>query len=250
MLNHGSGGDLGWTTWQSKQYLEVIRLWLRLKNMNSTRLTKKVFKHNLTKAVNCKIKNWELTVINLFDTLGFDFLRTIESCDTKSIIKDCKERLLEMESIAWNDGLWNDINTTNGNKLRCYRSFKDKLSTENYVYINIPLFKKKVFSRLRAGCLALEVETGRHRKPHPLPLKDRICRMCNSSQIEDEKHFVISCDLYIDLRNILFDHCKLLNQSFTNLDENRKFTYIMQNGDLMILNTIFKMFARRALFTI
>ena len=41
---------------QTKQRIEIIRFWLRLSNMDSGRLTHKIFKFNCTKAINCKLK--------------------------------------------------------------------------------------------------------------------------------------------------------------------------------------------------
>jgi hypothetical protein len=51
--NLATVGDLGWCSILGKQWLEVVRLWLRLKSMDNTRLTARVFKHNLAiKATN------------------------------------------------------------------------------------------------------------------------------------------------------------------------------------------------------
>ena len=52
-------GELGWGSWNIKQYTEVVRMWLRLSNMDPSRLTSKVFKHNCTKAIICRMKTWE-----------------------------------------------------------------------------------------------------------------------------------------------------------------------------------------------
>ncbi len=114
--------------------------------------------------------------------------------------------------------------------------------------INIPWYKKKVFAMLRAGCLPLEVETGRRHRPQPVPLQDRICKMCHSNEVEDERHFMLKCNLYVDLRDILFDHCRNNLQTFNDQDDVGKFAYMMQTGDLQILNSIFKMYNRRSLY--
>ena len=51
------------------------------------------------------------------------------------------------------------------NKLRTYRKFKHSFGAESYLELNIPYYKRKYFSILRAGCLPLGIETGRFAKP-------------------------------------------------------------------------------------
>ena len=48
---------------------------------------------------------------------------------------------------------------------------------------------RSLFSRLRAGCLDLEIETGRWRG---IPKEQRICKLC-SNGIENEIHFLFYC---------------------------------------------------------
>lgn len=103
---------------------------------------------------------------------------------------------------------------------------------------------------LRAGCLPLEIEMGRYRKPKPVPLEERTCKMCQTGHIEDEKHFVMNCDLYIDQRDSLFDYCNTLHPDFTNMTNTDKFKFIMQTGDANMLNMIYKMYLRRTLFCV
>ena len=45
------------------------------------------------------------------------------------------------------------------------------------------------------------IEKGRH-YPVPMNVSDRVCPMCND--IEDEKHFLISCSIYTNERCSLF----------------------------------------------
>ena len=127
-----------------------------------------------------------------------------EECDTKTILTDCKNNLYQQDSIQWHNDIFDDKALVNGNKLRTYRCFKTELKLENYVIVNVPLYKKKVFTLLRAGCLPLEVEKGRHKKPHAVPLNERLCNMCDSGVIEDERHFLMKCSLYNDIRESMF----------------------------------------------
>ena len=100
---------------------------------------------------------------------------------------------------------------------------------------------------LRAGCLHLEIEKGRQRKP-PVPLHERLCKMCLAHLVEDERHFIMDCSLYDDQRHDLFEHCISLDDEFASLNTVEKFTFIMKKGSYNIVKTVFKMFTRRNLF--
>ena len=63
--------------------------------------------------------------------------------------------------------------------------------------INITKYRE-AFTRLRVSSHRLEVECGRWRKPVSVPFKDRKCQQCNT--LEDEYHFLIECNNYIELR--------------------------------------------------
>ena len=48
----------------------------------------------------------------------------------------------------------------------------------------------------------MAVELGRYRRP-VTPLVQRTCCVCNSGHIENEEHFLIQCNKYTTIRNIL-----------------------------------------------
>ena len=239
--NTATQGDLGWISVFGKQKLEVIRLWTRLNMMSEDRTTSKVFKQNCNKALNGVI-NWENSVMQLLKDLDHSLV------DLHQVnLKDVKVKLLETEQRNWLNKLWNDNNNEHGNKLRSYRQYKDTLEVEDYVKINVPWYVKSVFAKLRAGCLNLEIETGRFKRPQT-PLEHRVCKLCHKNVIEDEHHFIMCCPLYDNLRDELFNHCANEYVDFKNCNESEKFIYIMKRGDLFIVKQIFKMYNRRCCF--
>ena len=246
--NIATRGDLGWSSLLCKQHLEVIRLWLRLKIMDVSRLTAKVFKYNCTQAITFRKRNWEYNVVKLFKSKDLEFLINIgNEINCKSILKECEQLLTTADTECWYRKLWDDSNQENGNKLRTYRLFKNELKIENYVTVNMPWYKKRYFAMLRAGCLPLEVEKGRHAKPK-IPLIDRKCKMCNQNDVETEYHFVMKCQLYIDQRENMFCHYRNMYTNFETLSENDQFALIMSTGDYFTCKTIFDMVMRRNLF--
>ncbi len=56
--------------------------------------------------------------------------------------------------------------------------------------IHIMAFKfRKCFSILRYVTAPLRIETGRYER---LPVEQRVCEVCDSDNVEDEMHFLIS----------------------------------------------------------
>ena len=53
-------------------------------------------------------------------------------------------------------------------------------------------------AQLRCGILPLRIETGRFVGESP---DERLCKLCNGPAIEDEKHFLLNCSFFNDIRN-------------------------------------------------
>ena len=51
----------------------------------------------------------------------------------------------------------------------------------------------------------------------------------NENVLEDEYHFMCSCDLYDDLRDSLYTNIMSVYPQFQDLTSNEKFIYIMKN---------------------
>jgi len=54
------------------------------------------------------------------------------------------------------------------------------------------------FSRLRLVSHRLCIEVGRWHRPVSIPVNERLCTTCNI--LEDEYHFVMECQLYVNIR--------------------------------------------------
>ena len=86
-------------------------------------------------------------------------------------------------------------------KLRTYISFKTEYKTEDYVKAYLPKHERSFLAQLRCGVLPLRIETGRFSGHKP---EERVCQLCGSGDIEDEKHFILSCDTYIQSKKDTF----------------------------------------------
>ena len=80
--------------------------------------------------------------------------------------------------------------------------FKHNFGTKLYLLQNSLNIKQRSYlSQLRIGILQINIEIGRYRS---IPLEERLCRLCNMNEIEDEIHFLFRCPTYNVQHNIWF----------------------------------------------
>ena len=109
-------------------------------------------------------------------------------------------------------------------KLRTYVLFKTKLKLENYLSIS-NIKGRKLMASLRSGTNMLEIETGRWKR---VAKEQRLCEQCELKQPEDEKHFVVECSRYQNVRGKFFDQVSTISNGKWNLR-------LMTNENLFIL---------------
>ncbi len=88
---------------------------------------------------------------------------------------------------------------------------------------------RKCFSVLRCGTAPFIIETGRYER---LPVEQRVCEVCDSDNVEDEMHFLISCNAFIQERTKLFTHVSQFVSNFNELSLEDKFIVLMSNPNI------------------
>ena len=163
-------------------------------------------------------------------------------------ISAARESLQLMDNGDFLTKLWDDSkNIANGNKLRTYRLFKDDVTAEAYLRNRcINRAQRRALASIRCGSALLRIETGRFTKPCT-PLNERTCLHCDDGSIEDEKHFLLKCDLYNDIRLQLFLSAIHLNPNFINFNDNEKFLFLMTEKGLttILAKSVHNMFLKR-----
>ena len=165
----------------------------------------------------------------------------------------CKPNILQVNTIlpalhAKYNALWFHQTSYFQPKLRCYCTFKEEFGLENYVY----MFNKTLstnFSRLRVSAHSLLIEKGRHLN---IPRDKRLCKLCESNEIEDELHFMLKCSYYDKIRVTLFNNIsEACTVDFNKLSDNEKFVFLMSVSDydciLSILRYVNGAFEKRNL---
>ena len=85
-------------------------------------------------------------------------------------------------------------------KLRLYKRLKSRLVIEDYV-IELDREQRRHLTMLRGGTNKLRIETGRWKNEE---VKERVCQVCLTNDIEDERHFLLACPRYVCERVEMF----------------------------------------------
>src|SRR6185369_13439873 len=126
------------------------------------------------------------------------------NCDEKAWDKELREKIHMREGREWLERMQTKP------KLRTYITLKHELKFEPYLKHD-DAQARQVMTRLRGGTNELRIETGRYpitNRDKKLEIHERRCLLCMSGEVEDEKHFVLDCSEYEDLREKMFDVVK------------------------------------------
>ncbi len=85
---------------------------------------------------------------------------------------------------------------------------------------------RKSFSNLMCSTAPLHIETGRSEQPR-LEAHERYCQVCNSENVEDEKHFLLLCLAFTDERQKLFHTVSTVYNGFNDVSNDEKFIFLM-----------------------
>ena len=143
-------GETGWSRPKYRIYLNILRFYNRLMNMNNDRLTYKIFEYDLQNISNDN-SSGELEKI-------LDDLNMQESLLSGQIVdlKAAEEKFNITSDLEWQDSLgWKS-------KLRTYTKYKLHMECENYLTLNINKYERSMLAKLRSGTLSLYIEKGRY----------------------------------------------------------------------------------------
>ena len=122
-------------------------------------------------------------------------------------------------------------------KLRTYKTFKSSYTLEKYIEISdIPLSWRKSYCSFRISCHELEIERGRYTRPKKPP-EERICKLCDV-YIENEKHFIVDCYQYSELRDDLYKCITVENHNFIHACSQDKFNYMMTTNNTNVVKKV------------
>ena len=116
-------------------------------------------------------------------------------------------------------------------------SFFPKLST--YVSDLTDTRLIAAVARLRLSSHNLEIERGRHTRPKT-PVVNRTCRRCQTTQVDDEIHFLMQCNMFeLDRKALLSEAGKYIT-NFNTQSDTEQFKSIMSSENHAIINALAK----------
>ena len=88
-------------------------------------------------------------------------------------------------------------------KLYFFKQFKQNLSPEPFLGSLNNFNIKRDYMKFRTSSHCLMVETGRCSRPK-IKRENRIFTLCNTKEVEDERHLIFHCNAYSELRKAFF----------------------------------------------
>ena len=83
----------------------------------------------------------------------------------------------------------------NSKKLEFYKTLKKEYNCEQYLNIIDDPLQRRDYAKFRISNHNLMIEYGRYGNTK-VPKESRLCLICNTNQIEDERHLIFSCSCY------------------------------------------------------
>ena len=223
-------GDMGWISPLERQMQSVARLWSRLSKLDESRYPRKIFIWSQHLANN-GIKNWCYKVRSLCTKFKCELMLNLaEQIGTKNLVNHVSDAVHSFVENRWKEAIFNDSrkNPNARNKLRTYRTFKINYGTAKYVTTFMNKCYRRALALFRCGCAPIGIETGRYNNT---PLHERVCKLCNTTCVEDEFHCFITCSAYNDIRSCFFNDMLQYIPSFNSLSDHDKFISAMSDGN-------------------
>jgi hypothetical protein len=160
--------------------------------------------------------SWESRVNILARKIGVIDVVNDVSMSTKTRLSEICDVLTDNDTAKWE----RDLQTQD--KLRTYRLYKRKFQSEPYCTMPMSRGHRSILFKFRCSNLQLSIETGRYAGK---PIHEIVCTLCTGDLVEDERHFLMNCTAYPDLRFHLVKAAVLLNDYFNDMAEIEQFVF-------------------------
>ena len=169
-----------------------------------------------------------------------DYTSNLPHLDHRTIphlVRMFKRNLFKEYQEYWSKSLNNKdkFDSSVGNKLSLYSEVKNEVRFESYLDLIKNVKTRVAVTKMRISCHLLPIESGRYKK---IPRVERLCPLCNRSEIGDEFHYLLKCthSSLSHIRGIFLESLYSINSNFTNMSCKALFLYIMSMCDENIIN--------------
>jgi hypothetical protein len=191
-------GELGLSKARSRRILLRLKFWYKIISMKKNRLIYQVYRQRRAEFVRGEKKdkkNWCYWTWKCLKDLHLEHIWESEKTELGSDFSNLvRKGLKQKEESEWREQV------ERKSKLRLYKTLKTRLVLEDYV-VELEREKRRQLTMLRGGTNKLRIETGRWRNEVE---QDRVCRVCLCQEVENEKHFLLACPMYVRERANMF----------------------------------------------
>lgn len=207
--------------------IRCLKYWFRLLQMDQDRLPKQAYMMLLSQDQNGK-RCWATEIKEMLQKAGFGYVWLQQGTqNTGQFLKNFRQRLMDMFLQEWSDAI------KHKDRYILYSIVTEEFGICQYIK-NIDIYCFRVaLSQLRLGVLPI----GNNMNRYGNNITASMCPFCKD-KIEDEKHILLYCPTYIDLR-----------QRFLNLETCYNWYRLLKDTDSSrsVAKFIFHSFRRRKL---
>lgn len=205
-------GELGLQSVKSRRLLLRIKFWVKIIMMNPNRLVYKVYKQRRIDLIKKEMrdkKNWCYWTWKILKDLHLEHIWQSEKIPKVStFLKLVRDKIKINEESEWREEM------KKKSKLRTYRKLKNSLELEPYI-LQFDRERRRHLTMLRGGTNKLRIERGRWRGENEY---ERVCNVCITQEVEDEKHFILGCSMYVRERVEMFEKIKRLEKILEDIE--------------------------------
>jgi hypothetical protein len=247
-------GELGMWTLKTRREFLMLKYWIKLSIIDDTRLVRQIYKISKEEFARRRKSNWCSKIYKLTQKYQLHHIWRNEELIRHPAELDAAEHTVPKLKQFWTKMLLTqvqkieELNWRNSMlkkpKLRTYVTFKTKLRLEPYLVTQTAKRGRFWLTRIRTGTSPLRIETGRWKRPVE-KLEERICLQCESGDIEDEKHFILHCQKFKDLREEMFGK---ISTTLNNLGVEQQWKTLMSEIEKpKNIDECLKVFVRKAI---
>ena len=195
--------------------------------MANSRLNKQIFIEADNLASNKSYKNWIAHACEMLKSYCSDY-NPAPILSSNQSLQYYKEYLIECSKIRWQTEISEvPAGSDSGGRLALYRQKTQPLHREVPNYYEFTRWQEG-YGRSPGWMPASDSGGGRYTGT---PYSERVCRLCDCGEVEDQHHFLIICHTLSSIRHNLFTRCLTLSSSFTHLSFYDKCKFLLSTTD-------------------
>jgi hypothetical protein len=122
-----------------------------------------------------------------------------------------KDTIKNIIKSKFKEKMWCDKELEEKRKLRYYKDvINPNLEDQNHLSVLTSVKKKTSTVKIRTNSHELHSEIGHWSIPKT-PWDGRVCHLCDTKKVEDEKHFLLDCPTYTQIRSHFQNICHTTN---------------------------------------